>query len=482
MTTRRDRFPSTVLKRIFARAAAQTAPVSVVHAQLADRQLDLLVGLQWYTILGSDLPAQARRKARSMRARYWVHGGGRDESVGLVYLPRTTGLQLQRSLRRETHSAAQIIATRHSGGTYAWVQMLPDTRYWVAVVRNGQVLSGADLVVDTRAQAQAVVDRIRARFGTELSIMGSAAKLLGTDSAPAVDLKQIQADFDQLAQGANPRSLVQKRARPTASSRGVLLLLSASALGLLILGARHAAKPTVPAAVPPSRVDANVVEQLWHEALAKAVSSYVIPSYHGLRQLWQSIGQLPVDAQGWRIKSVHCIDLGSPWQCEASYQRAHPLASSSALLRGGWSSEQVRWTQLDEAVVTFVVEVDRTTIELAALQEDVSGFIPDADALQVLRPLLANVRIHMPRAFDVQPPLNPYDATPLPRPDAVPQLQTREISLYGPFRFVAMLGPQLTRRIHWRELIVNFDNVVQPSIHASALMATLKGKSVELDS
>src|SRR5690606_12155233 len=57
-------------------ASAMMAAEWLEVARTDGNRLRLALGLQWHTVLGRDPSLQARRRARALRARYWVHAGG----------------------------------------------------------------------------------------------------------------------------------------------------------------------------------------------------------------------------------------------------------------------------------------------------------------------------------------------------------------------------------------------------------------------
>lgn len=466
-----------------ARAHARPPASVIVPLRVRDRNVHLVFGMQWHTILGTDLSLQARRKARAVGAVYWVHAGGRSESVGTVHLTAAAGIGTRRGWRGEAHSAAQIVATRHPTGTHAWVQMLPDGRYWVVIVRNGQVLNRGDVVVDDLVAARACIEQAQERFGSELNLLEDTPELVAHASSPHAssqrDEERARAMLTRLLRDAGPRTLVQKSpvGVRVPAVMGVLALASATVFWLQ-------RQPDGPAGVHIGhthhsvQVDERQAETLWLQAFHDALQEHALPTHEGLGNLWQRIVQMPVRRRGWRLGHVHCQARGDLWHCRATYVRDDLRASAGALTGPDLPSAQLRWTSLDEAVAHFEVEVQRHPIDLHALRETAPGMIIDADALQALRPLLGSIRIDAPRPIPMIPPRTGEGLVP-PRPRTLPQLQARSVTLQGPMRFVALLGPELTRRIKWEEVNVQLSPGVRPGLRASALTATLRGRVIE---
>src|SRR5690606_11227208 len=136
---------------------------------------------------------------------------------------------------------------------------------------------------------------------------------------------------------------------------------------------------------------------------------------------------------GWSLQSFQCRAEGAVWRCQARYRRGVPLASAAAFMAQAWPEWQVQWDQFDEAVVRFDIDVDRHPLELAALRHSGAGLIPDADALQTIRPLLRTMRVDEPRPVEVEPPRTASGAQ-LPRPPSMPQVAARELTLEAPLR------------------------------------------------
>lgn len=496
-------------------------PPVVVPVSTPERELLLVVGMQWHTILGSDLPAQARRKARHIGARYWVHAGGRSESVGTAALPRhrlsmrhpsnmatqhethandvwaesavspghrNEGSSVrQRSVRsgsvgfqKEAHSAAQIIALRHAVGVHAFTLQLPDTRYWVVVVRDGQVVNRSDVVVHTAAEAAQLLQQAIKRFGAELQLSGQSSKLLGNPSSSRTSDSGSVSELMHLALETGPRSLLRTSSALPGGARAAMVVTAASMAVASVWYTEWRDAGAVPAgsAQPQLRLSALQTEHRWQQYLTQWLNSAGTPSHTGMQRLWQAIGTLPVAQAGWTLQSFHCQEQGVPWHCDARYVRSRTHASAAAFMALARPHWQVSWPQLDEASVQFKVQVARQPLDLDNLMHEPVGLIPDADLLQAIRPLLRAIRVDAPRSVQLQPPRDGNGAV-LAKPDSVPSLATREITLQAPLRSFTLLTPELTKRIAWHELVVHLQPRVEPTTKTSVLMATLRGKSFE---
>lgn len=466
-----------------ARPARESAGEAVLPARVSGRDILIVLGMQWHTILGGDLAAQARRRARRAGATHWVHAGGRAESVGTIRLARRTLAAGRLGIAREAHSGAQLFARRNPSGIHATAWRLEDGRCWLALVRDGQVLGNGDTVFETAAQAGLALQAAQARFGSALQCTHEAAALLSHDPAPGSQAEAETPDLSALASSATAASALQ---RVPLGGRGLLLPV-AGFCGVLAMAAwwrttQTWTPPVLPAADSPSvaELEAEGVRQ-WQRAVDAFLRGASVPSHQSLEALWLAIGELPVQPAGWLLEDAQCdAASGSGWHCAARYSRLNRLADNEgfmAIVPGAW---QVNWTSLDEVTASFRLAAPEHGLDPMALASTSRlRFLPDADALQRIRAAFGRVDVGpaQPVAIAV-----PRDAAgrQLPRPPDIALPQQRLIELQGPLRSLALIGPALTARIAWTRLSLRIDPAAAVSLRSSVLLATLSGVSYEI--
>ncbi|MBU4611359.1 type 4b pilus protein PilO2 [Achromobacter sp. GG226] len=446
MTTRRWPWP---------RAATTAAGVVRLPAFSGGRDVELVLGLAWHTILGTDLRRAAWRRAREQRATHVVHAGGRSESVGTARLAGGRG-----PLRRELHAAAQLFATQAGPGAHALVWPMEADRFWVVQARDTRVLAGGDMVTDAPG-ARLAIAQFQQRFGGEGRVCGTLEGAGLAASAPAPTL-------DALAAGCGPGSLLQTRTRAWRSLALAPMLLAVPALAWQTQ--REEAPPAADALDAPMAL-APDPELVRRDALTAALAAVSGPTVAGIAAVWQAVGDLALRPAGWRLHAVRCRHRGDAgWACEADYARAEALATAAGLTAhaaaGHW-----RWQGLDQATLQFDVSAPGRSLALADLHVVGAGVIADADALQALRPAFAQVLVG--EAVAVPAP---------PGPDgllAAPLLRQRDIRLRGPLRSLPLIDATLTERVVWHTLQVSFEPGARAGRDASVVMADLQGTSYE---
>ncbi len=445
--------------RVAWRTPAGSAPVRLAAAA-GGRDVELVLGLAWHTILGSDLRRQAQRRARAQRATHYVHAAGRSESVGTVRLPAA-----RRRAPREAHSAAQLFAHAAGAGAHLQAFALDDGRCWVVQTRDARVLAGGDVLVDPAA-VHGLVARFQERFGAPGSVHGSPAPTW----------------LAELAAGCGPASLLQ----PSTAARTQVLAWTVGA-ALVTLGAWQGSDRFVgPPPNPVADVRGDVQDPMaaTPTGLARPASEPAPglpalpsgPDVEGLARAWTAVVQLPLRPAGWQLHRVQCrFDTRIPsleasgWQCDADYARSAPQASATALAHAGLPGS-LRWPALDAAIATFVVPAAAHPRRLADLSQHLPGVITDADALHAIRPAFVGVEVGALGAVPPEPTL----AT---EPSPAPRLEQRSVRLRGPLRSLTLIDEPLTQRIVWQRLDVSFEPGAAADVDSSVIAVELSGVS-----
>lgn len=461
----------------------ESAGAAILPAHVSGRDILVVLGLHWHTILGGDLAAQARRRARKAGATHWVHAGGRAESVGTIRLARRALGTGRLGIAREAHSGAQLFARRNASGIHAMVWHLKDGRCWLALVRDGQVLGNGDTVFATPNEAALALQAAYARFGAALQCTHEAAALLPHEQAPGFQVTADAPDLPALASAATAASALQK-----ASLGGQRVLLPAAGLcaALAMVAWWRTTQTWTP---PPSPVADNiplaVIEadrvHRWQESIDAFLRDTRVPSHLSLEALWLAIGKLPLQPAGWLLDGAQCDAMSSAdWHCVARYKRLNRLADNEgfmALVPAAW---QVRWTSLDEVTASFALAgpahgLDRAMPAPATPRR----FFPDADVMQRIRAAFGRIDVGPAQPVSVPAPRD-ASGIDLPLSAGIVLPQQRLIELQGPLRSLALIGPSLTSRIAWTKLTLRIDPAAAVSLRSSVLHATLSGTSYEI--
>lgn len=456
---------------------------AMVPAQVSGREILVVLGMQWHTILGGDLAAQARRRARKAGATHWVHAGGRAESVGTIRLARRALAAGRLGIAREAHSGAQIFARRNAAGIHAMALHLEDGRCWLAIVRDGQVLGNGDTVFETPAQAGLALQAAWARFGSGLQCTGEAAALLQPDQAPGLQADGETTDLATLASSATAASALQ---RASLDSRRMLIpaagLCGALAAAIWWRTTQTWTPPALPVAdsLPVADIQAERADR-WRQAIGAFQQGIAVAGSPSLASLWLAVGELPLQPAGWLLEGAQCEAVGgSGWHCAARYKRLNRLAGNEAFMALMPRAWQVDWTSLDEVTARFRLAAPAQGLDgLMPASVPQERFFPDADALQRIRAAFGQVSVGPPQPVPIAAPRD-ASGVELPLPPEVTMPQQRLIELQGPLRSLALIGPSLTARIAWTKLALRIDPAAAVSLRSSVLLATLSGVSYEI--
>lgn len=463
--------PRWTLRRM-TRPEAVMLPVSA-----GNQDLQIVLGLQWHTILGTDLHARARRKARAAGATHWVHAGGRAESVGMAWLPRRASVMGAR--RTAAHAGAQLFARGMPAGIYVLGWRLDDGRYWLAMARDGQVMGNGDAILPTRTAALEALHRAQARFGNGLRCLGAAAELL-PEAADDDRLRQGAIDPAGLAAAATAASLLQP-------ARAAVYRLPIPVVGLLLAALagtatqiwwRSQAGPgSAPAELEATLDRAGPVQAepgaRGPQAAAEQPTGPRRVTARGVQQLWMALGELPAVQSGWALQRMQCSLSGAAWNCAAGYRRLSPHALARSFAQSVPAHWRLNWDELDSVQAGFAVAADVSASVVAASAMAGPGLMPSADVLQPLRPLLRRVEVGRPATLPLAAsPDDPGDPAP---PRGV--LIQRPVTLEGPWRSIVLAAPALAAGIAWQRVAIEVRPGAHAGLTASMFMASLHGVS-----
>lgn|GEM_PF-377186 len=469
----------------FRRAGRGPGPAGAVMlpAHVSGRDILVVLGLHWHTILGGDLAAQARRRARKAGATHWVHAGGRAESVGTIRLARRALGAGRLGIAREAHSGAQLFARRNPSGIHAMVWHLEDGRCWMALARDGQVLGNGDIVFATQNEAALALQAARARFGAALQCTHEVAALLSHEQIAEFQATADAPDLPALASAATVASALQKVALG-----GQRVLLSAAGLCAALAMAtwwrttQTWTPPPLPVAdsIPLAVIEADRVRR-WQEAIDAFLRGSLVSSHPSLEALWLTLGKLPLQPAGWLLDGAQCDATSrSGWHCTVRYKRLNRLADNEGFMALVPTAWQVRWTSLDEVTASFQLAGPAHGVDRAMLASvPARRFFPDADVLQRIRAAFGRVDVGPAQPVSIPAPRD-ASGIELPLPPGIALPQQRLIELQGPLRSLALIGPSLTSRIAWTKLTLRIDPAAAVSIRSSVLHATFSGTSYEI--
>ncbi len=449
------------------RAAWWPVPVRVAARASDGSALDLILGLHWEAILGRDLTREARRRARQRGATHWSHAGGRAEVVGMTRLDAAP-----RPPWRTPCAAAQGFARLAGPGVHLAAMPLPEDLggFWLAVVRDGQVLTGGDRVLAGDDECAQAWHTWHERFGDTLTLWG--------DGSPCGTAELRPLNWATLAAHVGPTAILHASRGGLGTPRAAAPRLAAFALASVFpLAAlwwwwQLDSAPTTPAAAVGESLPGP---EVWREALANWYRDTSLPTVQTLQQLVIGVLQVPASLRGWDVQRVSCQRTErSRWQCSAAYRRATPGARQEGLVAALPDAWHVQWRDLDHFDASWSFVGAERSVSPAQLQPDPERWFTDADRLLRWRPAWQRLEVGAVESIALRPRLaDGQPAPPVPRGWHPPS--RRSLLLYGPLRSLSVLDEALTRRIAWHALDIQFGDEPRPDLVRSALMLTLQG-------
>ncbi|OZI26056.1 hypothetical protein CAL26_01500 [Bordetella genomosp. 9] len=424
----------------------------------------LVLGMTWQTVLGQDLTVAAMRAARQATATHFTQSGPRSPAVGLLV---ASGRERRAKARSRLYSAAAAFAQLQRHGTQIAYSPLPSGEVWIAVVVDGVVQAGGDMVLADVPSAQEKLESLIQRYG-EVVVHGAEA-----DGAQPFAL-------NQLATQTNQQSSLRRAAFRLSMVPPVWWMALALLLAYLAWDAAsswwqsRAAREQARLHAMQDAVDAKAV---WQQALANWSRSVRVDGESGLAQVLDSIAMVPVDPGRWLLIEVDCRpDAGT---CSAVYRRTR-LADSHTLkaaLPTGW---KFALHDIDTAVVQWTLPVGAAkrpaTLDLNAIpseQELEDSWVP---SWQALRPALQDFSLSAPTAVGVRPPnikLPNGLEQPIDRPASIALPAMRSLVINAPLRSLYALGlPPATALV---QLQIRHQPDAQPRLTTSEFAVTLKG-------
>ena len=422
----------------------------------------LVLGMRWQTILGEDLPKEALRLARKVKATHFVHSDARSPSVGLLI---AKGKERRARKRASLFSAASAFAQMHRHGTHIVALNLPDKSVWIAVTVAGVVQAGGDSVLPDAQAAQRALDEALARYG-EAQVHGDCR----TQSRPF--------SLQQLAAHTNQQSSLRRAGFSLAmvspfwwTILGLLLVYEVWDIGMSYWEERQARIAQEMLAAQP-QVDPAT---LWKNAIAAWAKTVRTLGEPGLAPLLRQIEAVPTEPGRWKLIEVDCRPQAR--SCSAKYRRTR-LADNRTLQAALPSAWKIDHLDLETANASWTVPE-----ELAA-QPLVLADLPDAKvmrqlwepSLQALRPALQDLSFSPPGQVPITVPnikLPNGLEQPVVRPREVKLPATRAFVINAPLR--SLYGLALPRTTEVTQLQMRFMADTLPGLTTSAFVTTLKG-------
>lgn len=419
------------------------------NSELLQRDgVSLVLGLEWFPLLGEHLQSQAKALARRRRASHYVIATGGAASVGL--LRATAG----RRKRVRACSAAAVFAALHPVGTVAAMLPLQDGRQWLVAVHEGAVMTRADQLHDGHASASDTIALLRDAYP------GLVVRDEGHDSSALLD-----------ALFKSARDLGGLQRVPWLAPRRAMVLLAAA---LALAGAL--AIPSVRQRLPgfEKPVDVSMVDPVaaWQAAVAASARPHSVHGVAGLRAVLDSLYAVPVFMAGWQLAGLECRPGNGQWQCHANYRR-EGAGDNQGLIDTALPEWALSFDPMEGAVAAWAVALPGQRLTDVHLHGAARNEARLFSTLQAMLPAFADFRLDAPQPLPVAAPLDAQQR-PVPRPTGIAGYQRRAVHLQAPLRSLSVLLPE-TMHMSWERIAVQLAAVDEPTLRSSSLRVSLSG-------
>ena len=430
---------------------------------ISGTQNRLVLGLSWQTVLGEDLAKEALRAARRAGATHYTQSGARSPAVGLLM---ASGRESRAKARSRLFSAAAAFAQLHPHGTQIAACELSDSSAWLAVVVNGVVQAGGDVVFPSMTAARNALADATERYGD--------AQVHSNEIPDARPFSITQLTSTSLT---NQQSALRRASfRLSMVSPGWWALLSVL-LAYLTWNAGRAWWHEREAELERTHALAEVIDAtaLWEKTLDTWARSVRVDGELGLSQLLAVIEQVPANPGRWQLIEVDCRpDVRI---CTAQYLRTR-LADSHTLEANLPAEWKVQHLDLDTARVHWSLPPREaaTVLTMAALPTAKELEITWAPSWQALRPALHDFTLSPVRRVSIMAPhikLPNGLEQPVDLPVDMTTPSARDLVTNTPLRSLYALA--LPPATALSQLQVRYAPDLLPGLATSRFSATLKG-------
>ena len=318
---------------------------------LTDAGEQLLVGMNWFALVGSNPRQEVLQRARATHATHYVVSGSDARVAACKRRINSRHIAGNTSIHRRLFSLAAIFASRHPLGAH--VCLLSDSQegYWLIACSEGYVLCSSDKHFSSKQSALHAVADLKTRFiDLDLTTLEATWCL----QRPT----WLEGDFPVC-------SVVNKIPDWYARSSSIKAMLIASAtIGACWMwfgstsgestrlngSTNHGGYP------PQTGVSLDRLSDRTDEP----------------GSLWASIQKwstLPVEKDGWALTSLDCESVQMLWQCQAIYRRRSPSARNHHLQHLSVTHATLAFEDLDRAIVGWVDEHHANSVVYSSIDD-----------------------------------------------------------------------------------------------------------------
>ncbi|WP_153785351.1 type 4b pilus protein PilO2 [Pseudomonas sp. EMN2] len=433
----------------------------IIHQLSPDSAL-VFGGVDWQSLIGSQLAKQSYKLARKRRATHFVSAGKHSNAVGTLRL--TT--EAKQPLKRKLYSAGAAFALSHSNGAVISKTQVEEGDLWyVIAAHDGVVIAGTDIICDA-AEAEVLTRSFFQRYANGVEVEGD------------FDTTSLLNDRTELApvKTAWQKVPVQIKVLMVAA---VALMAADSAWTHWKSYERQKARQMFSA----QSYDAHAE---WARVLDQWAATTAVDGRSGKLDLLTTMEAIPPIVGHWRLIEGGCSATSSGWTCSARYNRT-VLATNASFRAAAPKNWTVTWDGLNNAVGTWTVAAKRQPLDRTKLATAAHFGVNYISKVQVHLPSFRKVEIQSPVEVQIPAPKvlqrdmggkevmvevpYPYNA-----PDGIERPKSQAFFFNGPLRSIIALPVTSYTSIKQIRFTVD-ERLAVPNIRESVLTAELSGES-----
>lgn len=409
-----------ILKKIKIRAKPKLSSLYLFET-IGSSNRYFVFGLNWFVVLGENLDKEAYKLARKQGADYYLRGGGRANTVGLLKTNKNGGYP---DRGKELHSIAATFARTFANSIFV-VRFKTPLGYWIMVAHDGLVQEGTDCFYDTIEETDGIIQGFKKMWG-EIPVYG--------DQPNDIDMPDLGDILPQTGQYTRLK-------RASVSLRSIPIW----GWAIIALGAGYFAYDEGTTRWEAYQAQKRRDEQRWlqenpTQAWRQAILSWAkntpVLGGTGIDQWGAAIASVPTHIGRWELAGFNCSSLG---KCTGEYFRM-PLGSLTSFeqfMPEGWEKHP---KSLNVMAVNFSFPLELTNLldlgvdDLPKIQESKKV---ELNLLQGILPIVNKVDFSQAEKAKIKAPQQEQSngsmrAVPFPSKDkglVYPYVSTFEVSM-----------------------------------------------------
>jgi len=434
---------------------------NIVIRPMEDSSNEFLVfGMTWEPVIGSRPERESIERVKGWKATHYIPAGDHSTMVGLVKLPAEK--KRKKKEKRSLYSPAIIFAESHPVGAHGLTVDLQDGSTWVIASHDGVVISGTDVVCETRDDAALVIASLKDRYP---EVKMGVSKALSPPSSKHTNtalLREVKTSLESIPPWMRYAFIV-------------LFALIAYDKGT-DLWRKHAAAQDQALNVE-QYVDTSAE---WKKALDIWQKGIRVDGPVGLTALFENLLETPIQVEGWGLRSIECIPSTKGWSCTGNYDRL-VLGTNISLFVGAPKGWRVNWQSLDKASLSWDIGAPLTILNRLNIGSNENTNIQYLSQLQNVYPAFKQMQVGVRTVAPVPAPTvtnSQGEHRAVPTPEKIePSTHVpgvRKLLFVGPLRSLSVLPITETTSIKY--ILVKITDYIDPTINNSMLSAELSGE------